>query len=303
MRHHRRDRRQPSAPSKEIRAGQGTTDTPSPSKPPTSQPRPLREHPPCLTFSPEAWLKLQFFCHRGDCEVGGFGVTAPDDPLYVQDFVTVRQRVSWAGVEFEDDAVADLFDRMVDSGVPPERFARVWLHTHPGESAEPSCTDEQTFASAFGGCDWAVMFILGRTGRTFARLSFSAGPGGSLALPVAIDWSAWPALVGKQPVGGCNEVPNWPIRLAAWAEEFDAHIRPCGDPVLFDSRMLPADLWDEGDWASGLELGLGRGAEMPSAPGPDDLAVGLPAIAALEALMDVEPAGIGDAAATNREVG
>ena len=48
---------------------------------------------PCLKFSPLAWLKLQYFCHAGDTEIGGFGVAADDDPLYVEDFVTVRQHV------------------------------------------------------------------------------------------------------------------------------------------------------------------------------------------------------------------
>ena len=43
---------------------------------------------------------------------------------------------------------------MVDAGVPPGRFARVWLHTHPGASVEPSHVDEETFGRGFGGCDW-----------------------------------------------------------------------------------------------------------------------------------------------------
>jgi hypothetical protein len=36
---------------------------------------PLRLHQPrpCLTFAPLAWLKLQYFCHAGATEVGGFG--------------------------------------------------------------------------------------------------------------------------------------------------------------------------------------------------------------------------------------
>ena len=36
------------------------------------------------------------------------------------------------------------------------------------------------------------MFIIGRTGRTYARLTFNAGPGGSILLPVSVDWAAWP---------------------------------------------------------------------------------------------------------------
>ena len=32
------------------------------------------DRPPVLIFAPLAWLKLQFFCHAGDTEIGGFGV-------------------------------------------------------------------------------------------------------------------------------------------------------------------------------------------------------------------------------------
>src|SRR4051812_23373924 len=116
-----------------------------------------------LVFAPLAWLKLQWFCHAGGTEVGGFGVTAAHDPLLVEDFLTVRQRTSLVSVQFDDAAVADLFDRLVDRGLPPDRFARIWIHTHPGASPLPSVTDEDTFARSFGGCDWALMFVLSRT--------------------------------------------------------------------------------------------------------------------------------------------
>jgi len=157
--------------------------------PPAVRP-PLRRR---LTFSPLAWLKLQFLCHAGPTEVAAFGLAAEDDPLYLDDILVVRQRCTPVTVAFDDEAVADLFDSMVDAGIPPGRFARVWLHTHPGASVEPSGTDEETFHRVFGGCDWAVMAILGRTGNTFARLTFNSGPGGSLNLPVQVDWSDWPA--------------------------------------------------------------------------------------------------------------
>src|SRR5258706_9578388 len=151
---------------------------------------------PRLTFAPLAWLKLQYLCHAGDTEVGGFGVTAHDDLLYVEDFVTVAQDVSSVSVRFRDDAVADFFETSVDAGLTPDRFARVWLHTHPGSSVTPSGTDETTFAQVFGRCDWAVMFILGRTGRTSARLSYFGGPGASLKLRCQVDWPGWPDHVG-----------------------------------------------------------------------------------------------------------
>jgi proteasome lid subunit RPN8/RPN11 len=161
--------------------------TPSPSR--------VRRRHPCLTFSPLAWLKLKYFCHAGSTEVGGFGIAAEEDLLYIEDFATVRQQVSPMTVRFFDDAVADFFDQCVDAGLQPKRFSRVWLHTHPGDSVTPSSTDEETFARVFGNCDWALMFILGRTGNTHARLAFHTEPYGQFLLPVTVDWEAWPNLV------------------------------------------------------------------------------------------------------------
>src|SRR5689334_14381541 len=75
----------------------------------TQDPRPPA--PPALVLSPLAFLKLQFFLHVGDTEVGGFGVSrSPGDLLYVEDFVTVSQQTTCVTVEFDDAAVADHFD-------------------------------------------------------------------------------------------------------------------------------------------------------------------------------------------------
>jgi hypothetical protein len=91
-------------------------------------------------------------------------------------------------VRFDDVAVADFFDEQVDLGRQLEQFARVWVHTHPGNSAHPSGTDEGTFRRCFGGTDWSVMFVLARGGRTYARLQFNVGPTGSMEIPVEVDF-------------------------------------------------------------------------------------------------------------------
>ena len=233
---------------------------------------PRREgRPPTLTFSPLAWLKLQFFCHAGETEVGGFGVCGgggdgSDNPLYVSDFVTVVQRTTGVTVRFDDDAVADYFDRQFDAGLVPSRFARIWLHTHPGDSSQPSLTDEETFERVFGGCDWAVMFIVSRTGRTYARLRLSAGPGAELPLAVAVDWGSWAGVLadgGGEGLGG---------QVEAWMDEYGQNVRPepesfraigrspeCGSrppacrvTVPCDRDLIPA--WDGEWWESDPEL-------------------------------------------------
>jgi hypothetical protein len=85
--------------------------------------------------------------------------------------------------------VAEFFDEQVDAGRRPEQFGRIWIHTHPGSSAEPSSLDEETFARVFGACEWAVMCIVARGGETYCRLRFATGPGGSFEIPVEIDFA------------------------------------------------------------------------------------------------------------------
>jgi proteasome lid subunit RPN8/RPN11 len=162
-----------------------------------------------LVFAPLAWLKLQFLCHAGPTEVAGFGLSHPDDPLYLEDVLIVRQRCTEATVALDDAAVADLFDDMADAGIPPSRFARIWVHTHPGASVTPSGIDEETFARVFGNCDWALMAILGRTGQTSARLRFNVGPGAALEIPTMVDWADWPVVA--------SEVA---VRMADWQREY-----------------------------------------------------------------------------------
>jgi len=142
-----------------------------------------------LRFSPTAWAKLLYFRNRSDNEIGGFGITEADDLLFVREFVTVRQEVTSISVRFDDVAVSDFFDAQVDLGRKPEQFARIWLHTHPGNSPGPSAVDEETFARVFGNCQWAVIFVLAQNNKTYARLRFNVGPGGEMLIPVEVDYS------------------------------------------------------------------------------------------------------------------
>ena len=152
--------------------------------------KPTRRQPePILRFSPYAWAKLIAMRDCRDSEVGAFGITSADDLLLVEDIVLVKQKVSWVTVAFEDESVADFFEQQVDLGRKPEQFARIWLHTHPGDSPNPSMTDEETFSRVFGSCDWSVMCIIDQNSNTYARMRFGVGPGGQIKLAVAVDYS------------------------------------------------------------------------------------------------------------------
>lgn len=192
-------------------------------------PRPSRQPAtPSLRFSPAAWAKLLYLRDAVETEVGGFGISDPEDLLYVQDVSLIPQTTTSVSVCFDDEAVADFFDAQVDAGRRPEQFARLWIHSHPGQSAEPSGTDLATFVRVFGGSDWAVMMIIARGGATTARLRFNVGPGGQLALPVAVDYS--------RPFTGSNE--------SAWQAEVEACVHPQAEHAWSwpEDEEIPDDL-------------------------------------------------------------
>ena len=182
---------------------------------------------PTLRFSPTAWAKLLFLRDQSEDEVGGFGIAAADDLLYIQDFVTVRQEVSPVSVKFDDEAVSRFFDTQVDLGRKPEQFARVWLHSHPGDSPEPSSVDEDTFKRVFGNCQWAIMAIVARDGSTYARVSFNIGPGGQILIATEVDYSREFAATDHP----------------AWDAEYTAHVRAVdwlGHPLSANPRPVEA---------------------------------------------------------------
>lgn len=162
------------------------------------------------------------------------------------DFVTVSQDSDPAFTAMADDGVADYFDQQVDAGLTPDRFGRVWIHTHPGDSPQPSGTDEATFSRVFGRCDWAVMLILARGGASYARLRFGVGPGGAIPLTADVDWSA-----------ECPAPDH-----AAWRAEYDLHVRVKSPHAASWADDLAADdlaaddgwTWGGNEWIHESEL-------------------------------------------------
>jgi proteasome lid subunit RPN8/RPN11 len=209
-----------------------------------------------LVFSPLAWLKLQYLCHVGPTEVGAFAISAPEHPLYVTDMVTVQQETTMASVNFADKAVADYFDHCVDQGLKPAQFARIWVHSHPGASALPSGTDEETFRRVFGNTDWAVMAILSREGHSYARLQVNNGPGARCRLRWRVDWESWPQELSENSLADHRD---------AWHQEYEQNVLPQVLPdyirprsfkrpelITDTSQLQELDHWygDESFWTS-----------------------------------------------------
>lgn len=144
----------------------------------------------------------------GPTEVGGFGIADASDLLSIQDVALVKQQCTETFVAFDDTAVADFFEDQVALGRRPDQVGRIWIHTHPGDSPQPSYVDVETFQRVFGGCDWAVMFIIARSGHTYAELSWRHGGPASIRLDVQVDFS--------RPFPGSAE--------PAWKSEYDAAV-------------------------------------------------------------------------------
>jgi hypothetical protein len=208
-----------------------------PSKPSPKQPSRVRPDDGLhrqLAFAPLAWLKLRLLLHGGDTEVGGFGISSKHDLLYIEDVAVPVQRTTPMTVEFEDASVADHFDNCLDRGIGPARCGRIWIHTHPGSSPAPSFVDEQTFARAFGNCDWAVMAIVARSGASYARLRFGAGPGGSSVIPITVDWERFSQdLLDNE--GRMQEL------ITGWLDEYGDRVHPvsfCDRSGIFEAGEM-----------------------------------------------------------------
>lgn len=219
-----------------------------------------------LRFSPTAWAKLLYFRDKSDNEVGGFGITEPDDLICVREFITVKQEVTAVSVKFDDEAVADFFETQVDLGRKPEQFGRIWLHSHPGNSPEPSIIDEETFTRVFGNCQWAVMFIVAQDNKTYAELSFNVGPGGQVLIPAEIDYAhdfgpseqeTWDAEYAAN-----VEATEWLSSRASREDDSKKHdlsgyalpydfvdelekMDPAERQFILDELAVRSDLWDE----------------------------------------------------------
>lgn len=144
-----------------------------------------------------------------------------------------------------DETVADFFDEQVDLGRKPEQFARIWLHSHPGDMAEPSMTDEDTFKRVFGSCQWAIMFIVAQNNKSYAKLSFNVGPGGQVLIPVEVDYS--------QEFGPSNQ-EMWDaeytanIKATTWLSSFDRNSNKDDKSLVtddFSDYALPYDFVNE----------------------------------------------------------
>lgn len=191
-----------------------------------------------IKFSPTAWAKIQYLHHISTCEIGCFGISHPEDFLYVEEVVIIKQTVSRVHFEFDSTAIADYFDDQVDAGRSPNQFARILIHTHPGMGTTPSHTDYKNMKKVFGQCDWAVMIILSDSCEPYAMLTFNIGPRGDVPLKVEIDFS--------QPFNASN--------FNNWKEEYENLVTENSFIYDFDKKNHYIDYEEEWDYINDTAL-------------------------------------------------
>jgi hypothetical protein len=216
---------------------------------PHAAPQPVPTSRPRLLLRPLAFMKLTYLCHAAGTEVGGFGLSSEADPLVIEDILLVRQQATAVTVEFGDEAVADLIDDQADRGVPPQRCARVWVHTHPGSNTSPSGVDERTFARCFGGADFSVMLILPLGGKTYARLQLIGPVKTAVEIPVMVDWASLPLWLDEQRTTLPDLVQRWSMEL----DELVTQAQLTAS-LEFGSGLLPAADNDHGDLMDRVDL-------------------------------------------------
>lgn len=143
-----------------------------------------------LHFTPYAYAKMQYIRDIGRTEVGFYGISAEQNLLTIEDVVMLKQECTAASVDFDDTSGAEFLEKYaLDLKMPVDRFNRIWIHTHPGDSPNPSGTDEDTFKKIFGRCPWSIMYILARGGQDYCRLQYNVGPTIHLRLETRIQFA------------------------------------------------------------------------------------------------------------------
>jgi hypothetical protein len=186
-----------------------------------------------LVFTWEAWAHWHWLCQHADIEVTARGETSVDAPLYVERLHVPLQQ----GTTVHTYPCPKDIDRIRSAQLPHKPawlFDRIWLHTHPGNSATPSSTDEETLQAAFGTCPYSVMAILAKGGQRSCRLTFAAAGGSSKEIAIAVDQETI-----------LEFMPRAAELYQQWLEEFNAKVSRYVEPPR--ARLHPSITVDD-DW-------------------------------------------------------
>lgn len=115
-------------------------------------------------------FKLMAWRDIGDTEVTGFFITKKGDMSKVIDAMIIKAECSGATVDISSEAIEAFYLEMAEKEIYPDQL-QIWWHTHPGNSASPSGTDESTFKELGQDRTLNMMYILAKGGEEFAQIS------------------------------------------------------------------------------------------------------------------------------------
>lgn len=184
--------------------------------PPKYVEKPTRHH---LVLSVYAYLKWQYMCYSTPLEVSAYGFSRGTksfaDLLYIEDLIILRQECSTCFTNIDSDAILEYYDKLADKDIPLQQGTRVWFHTHPQMSAQPSSTDTDTFAETFDNPDWSIMAILSQTNDMTARLKLTTEFAAlEEDIDIKIDWSSYK-----------RDLPKVAQFAAEWEEDIKTKVR------------------------------------------------------------------------------
>lgn len=120
---------------------------------------------PTLLINSGAWWKLSWLARTSKTEVSGIGILGSWPQMRMTDFQLVGQLATPGTTRFTHDGWFDHQEKYGDAKIDVNVYSRVWVHTHPGESATPSGVDRKTWETQFGLFPWAIMLIVARGGQ------------------------------------------------------------------------------------------------------------------------------------------
>jgi len=118
-----------------------------------------------LNIPPHVMTKLHTWRGWGPSEVTGFFVSSKENVLDIIDAELVRAACSSVSVDITSEELLEFYQRMAEKGIYPSQL-RVWWHTHPKMTADPSHIDFDTFDELNQDRALGVMYILGEDHET-----------------------------------------------------------------------------------------------------------------------------------------
>jgi proteasome lid subunit RPN8/RPN11 len=121
-------------------------------------------------------------------EVSLYGITESNS-LVIKDFWIPYQFGTAVTTEFDEEKKVEEVDKLIQKGLDPNNFLKIWVHTHPKMSPNPSGTDIQTFKTKFNNLNWSIRLILGQNKQMTVKYQQNSPIPLELDLKTEIDFS------------------------------------------------------------------------------------------------------------------